>query len=234
MAILLTLILANLFVQLILGQQSVDSAKMMKNNLPEKIQHPLPDFEARIGSGEYPCPDAEAIAPCTCTSYYSIYLNCDNVTSAQLATIFQQDFPVKNIYELIIKFSPLLTSLDFDLNGVTMETLFVADSAVATIAPKFLEGSYETLNYITLESTELTTEGFPFETLVNYNNLTSVSLSDNNMDSLPIINSPSLQQLQMEHTRISEILPGELFDCMLNLLLGIILFSYLIQIIRAK
>ena len=209
MAILLRLVLASLFVKCIMVQKTVQGRKLMiRSFFPEKIQRPLPVLEARERSGDDQCPLAVLIAPCECAPFDPIDIICSDVTSEQLAAVFQ-DFPVSEIGNLYIHDSPLLTSLEFDLNGVTLNYLNVGHSGVATVAADFLEGSHETLQIISIWYSELTNEGFPFSSLANYSNLEQLDLTGNHMDTMPIISSLSLRYLNIVETRISEILPGK-------------------------
>ena len=158
---------------------------------------------------EYPCPDAEAILPCVCFYNESdIDISCNNVTAEDLSRVFQQEFPVKEINRLSIGMSPLLSILNFDLNGVTIKDLNVFIAPITEISPEFLSNSSSTLQIIYLQDTQLTTEGFPFETLQDYQVLLYLYIQSANLQYIPKLVSSSLAELSIYYTNISTITPG--------------------------
>ena len=210
MAILLRFIIVTVLTQHTLAQHNIRGEELREElALPSKSKNSASIRGTRSGREEYPCPDAEAIYPCRCTSGFFFYLTCRNVTSDQLTAIFQQDFPETHFDELEILDSPMLTSLNFDFNGVTLAIFVAYDTPIETIAPEFLMGSAGTLQALEIYDSKLTTEGFPFDTLASYDNLGSLILFGNNVDSVPSITSPSLKQLDIVQANISEILPGK-------------------------
>ena len=165
-------------------------------------------LESARQTKEFPCPDAAAILPCNCYYGPSIDIFCNNVTAEDLSRVFQQEFPVKEINQLSIRDSPLLSVLNFDLNGVTIKDLDVFNVPLAEISPEFLANSSGTLKSIILQYTELTTEGFPFETLHNYEVLQVMAIDYANLESIPKIVSQSLEGLEIHFTNVSAITPG--------------------------
>ena len=211
MGIFLKFLIVTAFVLCLSGQHNAESERLSEKFQKTPKTRNLDSIrESRTGSGEYPCPDEEVISPCVCfTDGVEILLECVNVTSDQLTTVFQQDFPEKNLGEIHIANSSTLTSLDFDLNGVTVEVFLTSGTPIETISPEFLLGSTETLEGVQMYDSQLTNDGFPFDTLASYEKLQILELVGNNIDSLPIITSSSLIALAIDEAHISEILPSQ-------------------------
>ena len=161
----------------------------------------------------FPCPDEKAIEPCYCTvvDESELHLVCPtNSTRDQLANVFQQDFPVKNFYEFYLHHNDLIETLDFSLNGVTFERIwfYPGPFAINEISPEFFLDSADTLTYWSLPQSQLTENGFPFETLSSYTVLDYIDLSQAPISEIPPIVSPKLRYIDLYQIQVSTIEPG--------------------------
>ena len=105
--------------------------------------------EEKESEGPY-CPTASDILPCICIPNILevpvlVTLECTNVNSKQLATVFQQDFPVQNMFELKISdsFEPL--TLNFSTNGISFESIDIYNIGLLDIQEEFFAASFDRL-----------------------------------------------------------------------------------------
>jgi hypothetical protein len=138
----------------------------------------------------WPCPTADAIAPCVCTwdEEYNLFLDCSAVkTVNELSNAFQAQFPFKNFSGLTIEQSGCtdcaLTELPAEVIGsvVTFKDITIMGTQLVSIQENVFSASRDTLTTLRLSSNEL--QSFPDETLGSYNVLSHIYLNNNNFDS---------------------------------------------------
>ena len=156
------------------------------------------------------CPEPDEILPCVCTieDTANIKLECTSITTEQLFNVFQQEFPVKNMSVLYVinSFEPLI--LNFSTNQLTFEEIGFNDVGSLAIYDEFLADSSARLKELKVIHAELTSDGFPFSTLPNYEVLDYIHLSRTGLTSLPTISSASLTFINIQNHDIDTIIPG--------------------------
>jgi len=161
----------------------------------------------------FPCPNAEAIAPCFCSRLPAgITLDCTNVTSeAQLQEVFTQNFPVKNFFEFKMDHSKSLISLNVSTNGVSFESISLFPgpfSSLSEVTEEFLGASRDTLSTLTIWRSDLSDDNFPFESLEDFSKLYSLNLVAAEFEYFPPLNSSTLGYLDLSSAHIQEIPEG--------------------------
>ncbi|XP_045102674.1 oplophorus-luciferin 2-monooxygenase non-catalytic subunit-like [Portunus trituberculatus] len=154
-----------------------------------------------------PCPDANAIYPCTCTTEdigTAIHLNmdCSDVTSdSRLQSVFQASFPFSNFWSLTINpviSHPALTTLSpYVFGEVTFVHVLIDNTYIHTVHEEAFSASHSTLTNLTLINSKI--NEFPFETMASFLHLRNLSLSNNRFPSLPNLESTSLEVLDLSH-----------------------------------
>lgn len=174
-----------------------------------------------------PCPNAEDIAPCTCTStseelllhmQLTKQIRCEGITDEQqLYDIFHGSFPVKH-YDKLYFDTYLFDNLSDDVFGdIKFKTVFTpnyGNGRLKSVGPEtFMKMSSE-LEILSLDYSNFT--NFPSETLNLYPKLIYLSLRESPLESFPIIQSESLKFLDVSHG-MYETIPSGAFDGMPNL-----------------
>ncbi|CAL4162530.1 unnamed protein product [Meganyctiphanes norvegica] len=137
---------------------------------------------------EQQCPDAEDIAPCTCT-YNSVSnaidLNCSAVESEeQLKQIFKADFPFKNFREFRIEDNNNIKVLEAAVfNGISFEKINIEHNHLEVIELQALNSCYETATVISLKSNNITS--FPFDELSQFSKLSYLYIRENSLSMIP-------------------------------------------------
>ena len=170
------------------------------------------DKEEKESEGPY-CPTASDILPCICIPHILevpvlVTLECTNVNSEQLATVFQQDFPVQNMFELKISDSPEPLTLNFSTNGVSFESIDIYNIGLLDIQEEFFAASFDRLVHLSIEDAESTVEGFPFSSLPRFQVLHTLDIISVGWTLLPTISSSSLTAITIESNDIESIIPG--------------------------
>ena len=189
-----------------LHQQETFLSKILNDDLDSNSKNSL----SRIGAED--CPEPEAIAPCICYSVTSTGVDCSNAeSSSQIATAFQQQFPLPQYARFVISGDSSITTLDFSTNGVAFSE-FVIESTTPSlefISATVFEDSAHVVKQITIINSSLTTQGFPFENLQFYTVLNTLNLQNSKIAQLPDIVSTSLDTLFLNVNDIEDINPGE-------------------------
>ena len=170
-----------------------------------------------------PCPDPEAILPCTCYQQLaSLHLDCTQVESEeQLSQVFQQNFPVKDFFKFEMTTNSRILTLDVPTNGVSFEyvDLFPGPFSLEAVGENFFLDSVDTLTDIRIHDTNLTTEGFIFSSMAAFPNLDMVDLSQSRLSYLPDLQNDNLRVFGAGFTDISTLNPGKrLFEFQFSLL----------------
>ncbi|XP_042216497.1 oplophorus-luciferin 2-monooxygenase non-catalytic subunit-like [Homarus americanus] len=184
-----------------------------------------------------PCPEAESISPCLCTSdgSYTMYMDCSAVESEkQLASIMSQKFPFPGFYSLVIKNNDNLKVLRSGALGVnTFQEFHITDGALQEVEVGALSGSYSTTTILDFNNNYITS--FPWERISSFisletlsarsnfialfptlvsNSLAYLDLSNNPMGSMPVtafINTPALKEIYIREIGIYNLPSGTFF-----------------------
>ena len=175
----------------------------------------IPKNSSHVTSGVFPCPDDTDIAPCVCTftNATDLTMDCSAVESIeQLATIFTQNFPVKEFYMFMINNNDKIQLLPDVFNGVSFRYLELYKVPnLAQITNYALADSRDTLENIHIYNSLLTEDTFPFSTLDQYTKLSYLYIYYCNIYFLPAFKSPSLQTLTIVYGHISELPAGKIY-----------------------
>ena len=156
------------------------------------------------------CPASLDILPCNCVAEAPtrVYLDCIGANSEQLANVFQQDFPVQNMTMLYIRNSSDPLILDFSTNGLSFQEIEIINTGLLEIHEEFFSSSYEKLLILIFSNVELTSEGFPFTSLPEFQVLSGLNMISVGLNILPTISSRSLVNLVITLNDIDTIEPG--------------------------
>ncbi|CAL4065474.1 unnamed protein product [Meganyctiphanes norvegica] len=169
-----------------------------------------------------PCPNAEDIAPCICNyleDWDSMDMDCDDLADDQeLYDVFHAYFPFTNFRTLHLKTDHLDTLSDEVFGDVTFENVWAITKygvgTLTSVSPKTFMKSASTLKLLYMYYNNVT--DFPFETLINYTQLTDFSLLGNPIHDFPIIQSETLSYLNLGKAVYATIPAGAL-DSLPNL-----------------
>lgn len=161
----------------------------------------------------FPCPYAAAILPCVCTvdDTSNITVDCTEVDSEeQLAAVFQQDFPVKELYQFSMANNSAVKTLDNFLNGVTFDRVSLEPGpfVLETVSEQFLLALKDTLQYLSISYSNLTTEQFPFAVLPSMNLLETLRFYGSEFNSIPPILAPKLSLFLVNYSPVDRLLNG--------------------------
>lgn len=160
------------------------------------------------------CPQVD-LSPCSCNLYFDdqLILTCDKVQSdAELAAVFENEFPSTAFYSLEIENSPGVTSLGDILKGFTFRNLILSVLPnLKLIEEDFLSSVSENLEDIYLDFVATNSSlQFPFEMLPLLPNLRSLIFTRVPTLQLPQeITSDSIQVLFIEDCGLTEIPAGK-------------------------
>ncbi|XP_018016768.1 oplophorus-luciferin 2-monooxygenase non-catalytic subunit [Hyalella azteca] len=159
----------------------------------------------------FPCPDAADIAPCICYTDERdlLHLDCSLVpTEKYLETIFQQNFPVKHFQSFDLFDNSHITTLGDIFNGLTFVEVFVERCVnLREISQYWLADSRDTLVYLSIANTSLTSDAFPFISMDSYTRLEALFVPTNDFTFIPPIHSATIQGVAFESGMISVIEP---------------------------
>lgn len=187
----------------------------------------LPNFQRSFEpTSDFPCPDAAAIAPCVCAegAQNTINLDCTELESEdQLAAVFQQEFPVKNLNEFRMSNNSAILMLKNVFNGVSFESVVLAPGpfALASISEYFFLEMRSFLRHFQLENSNLISDSFPFATIPAMEVLETLLIEGSRFTWIPKIYSPTIGVLGFTGLLTDVIEPGTFDDVPKNHLLGL-------------
>ena len=179
-----------------------------------ELKHFPRDFDAKLREKEGPyCPPAQDILPCVCEASNAtlVHLSCYNVTSEELANVFKQDFPVNELEELSIINSTAPLTLNFSTNVVSFAAIEFSNTGSLEIRSEFFASSFDRLEYLSFTQVEFTSDGFPFNSLPNFETLYELAFYTIGLSTLPAISSGSLIYIFINSNDIESIEPGKDF-----------------------
>lgn len=167
---------------------------------------------SRRETREPPCPNATDIAPCVCYQDLidRLILECYEIESEeQLETIFQQNFPVKEFYNLFLDMSPFLRTLGGSVfNGVSFVVVELYRSGIEVINEYALADSLETLESLYIKESLVHESTFPFFTFSSYSKLTVLNVFTSELTGIPSLSSSSVENIGITDAAITEIDAG--------------------------
>lgn len=195
------------------------------------------------------CPNGADIHPCECivsSDGLSLDMDCSKVLDEeQLEAVFQADFPTSTFRRFTIHQNKQLQILrDGTFNFVTFEEIWITDGILEKVEDAALSSSAPTVRSLIFNLNNISV--FPFSTLSDFKELLSLDLRVNNLQGFPKLASSTLQTLYLSHnplgglpvdafagtpsiidlhlsnTKITQILPGKFI--IVNLLLIILLY----------
>lgn len=194
------------------------AAHRESSNLSEHVhaehlleQHPAAERSlAGSDRADPTCPDPTLIEPCVCTvgSLNNVSLDCTLVESKdQLAAVFQQDFPVKELYKFSMANNTAVEILGNILNDVTIQRLelYPGPFALEHISEYFLIGSKDVLSDIRIRDSALASNNFPFAVLSTFEALESLEVVRSNLTWLPNITGSGLRVVRLIFGQTEEI-----------------------------
>lgn len=178
---------------------------------PYERDHPHSYFK------DFPCPNAEDIAPCTCTYLEDesvMDMECKHLADEQeLYEVFQAAMPDPNFRRLELVTKNIGTLSYYIFGNATFEevvTNVVVPGTTSHVGPKTFINSLSTLRVLLLYKNELTENDFPFDTLSQYTALRHLSFYNNHISVFPSIESSTLKDLDMGNNPYREIPAGAL------------------------
>lgn len=187
----------------------------------------------------YPCPSGGDINPCKCISapggLFPIDMKCpDTTTEAELTTVFQANFPYKKFRSFYMDGNQNINTLSDTMLGdvVSFKKFQVDNGALTTVESGALEPSVNQTYMIHFYQNSIT--AFPFDLLSQMPMLSELRLYGNQITGFPTISSqsleilslgsnplgvlpetafastPSLREIHLYGSGITEILPGKL------------------------
>jgi hypothetical protein len=175
-----------------------------------------------IATKEWPCPDAESIAPCVCTSdeNYALVLDCSQAVSTdELANAFKTPFPFNEFDALKIKQADcetcFITSLPAGVFGsdVTFKDVDISGTRIEVVEEGVFSASHAKLKTLRLTLNQIHT--FPFESLENYQALGYFYLDKNQIQVETPIPSLTFEHLTIINLSSNKIIisPDFVSDC---------------------
>lgn len=154
---------------------------------------------------EFPCPEVEDIAPCTCTKVdvgETLSLDCSNVVDdVQLANVFKAPFPFKNFTRLTMianPEAPRINIVNLDENifqDITFANIHISHTNLEFIHPTAFDLSAPMIETLIVTDSFLVL--FPFD-LVDYAPLLyDLRVFRNNLVHMPEMSSDTLQFLEI-------------------------------------
>ncbi|TOF89014.1 hypothetical protein CGJ15_24720 [Vibrio parahaemolyticus] len=154
---------------------------------------------------DWPCPDANDFYPCLCIYDeldHTLSIDCSLVeTNEELAQAFENVvFPFTYLKEFKLEqdANPNVSLDTVGLNtfqDLTFERIIISGTKIEIIFEEDFYGSHETLTYLNLQNNKI--KHFPFISVQLYPSLQTLILDDNQIPSLPEIQSDSLEILSI-------------------------------------
>lgn len=168
-----------------------------------------------LSNEEWPCPPHNEIMPCDCTAQQDLTLimDCSAVRNdEELVSAFDHDqFPLTYFQEFKIIQDPdnpsykLNTIAQGTLGETTYQIVNIHGTKVQRVEDGAFDMSHTTLQLLDLSSNKL--QIFPFESLGAYDQLGTFRIDNNNLYSLPPIESSSLTVFGASDNRGLQLLP---------------------------
>ncbi|CAG0902078.1 unnamed protein product [Darwinula stevensoni] len=166
-------------------------------------------------SGQFPCPDPEDISPCTCDHYTEwnendIHVDCSSATTSEIFSIFNDVPWLSKLTGFNMWYNRAVTELSEGIFGdVTFESITITGASNLTaVHESVLLASKDSLELATCVYCSL--EDFPWDVLPQMVALKVVGLEGNDLMTIPGLQSPTLEHLDLSYNRISA-LEGEWF-----------------------
>ena len=160
-----------------------------------------------------PCPEAADIAPCVCSlEDEGLYLDCSLVQSDDdLARVFQQKFPLKELWQFYIYNNDRIHYLTDILNGVTFREIFLHSVPNLTfVSDNVVVENKLVLESIYIHNSKLSEETFFVPLLEILKKLRYFYMGDSAFTNFPeALVSESLETFQFRHGTLSHLSPGE-------------------------
>jgi len=157
----------------------------------------------------FPCPEPEDIAPCLCTALTNgeLVLDCSKVSSdEQLASVFQQHFPVTNFNSFLLLDNTHITNIGNDFNEVTFQDVSLNYVPNLLHVSNFLfESSKNTLQQIYIFNSKLSEETFPIWEIDRLTNLFALQIHQSHFKALPQLNSKTLEIFEVTNANVSSL-----------------------------
>lgn len=162
--------------------------------------------EMAAGPRSWPCPDATAISPCTCTNVaslnYALDIDCSLATTdSDITTAFSAEFPFDDIANFTIETGGATNTFSiFDQNmfqSKWFSSIYVVDTNLETIEEGVFALSHDTLETLSLQRNKLIK--FPFEIILEYTKLRYIHLNGNNIKELPQLSSNTIHEVNMNN-----------------------------------
>lgn len=190
-----------------------DSIETTKINRLENAHENLPDLAwTRSDGGEptkdFPCPAPQGIFPCVCSYNGSeITIGCyGNINETTLENVFKSSFPLTELYRLNIFDNDELVYLGDILQDLTfVEVAVERCHNLEEVSQFWLDNSRNTLEYLAITHSSLTTEKFPFISMDSYRQLHTLFMGYSNFTFLPSLYSDTLTEIAFESANITYI-----------------------------
>lgn len=157
-----------------------------------------------------PCPEPADIFPCVCTvgTENRMVMNCSAVESEdQLARVFSSNIPFTKFYKLEIEGNQNLKVLrKGDLGPVSFQSIHIEKGVLEEVQYEAFAQSYATAESIDLTLNNVS--AFPFEELPLFTSLVNLLLTDNSIPIIPMLQSDSLNYINLVRNLFSEIPVG--------------------------
>ena len=163
-----------------------------------------------VGTTNDYCPDAEAIAPCTCTTNVTVYISCYNqsLSESDLERIFSAEFPAKYMTELKMQYIDGLTRIGNIFHDLKFSYIRIYNTSIEEIADDAFINMEGHLSEISIKDSRISTEQFPFETLANYTYFFDLQITDSMLTWLPDLYSRYISRIDFSNNAISTISPS--------------------------
>ena len=144
---------------------------------------------------EWPCPNAEDIEPCICTTddtTYEIFIDCSSVASDdELQRVFSANIPLEHIYSFTILDNANIRVLNSTSFGPAyFSTVSITGTSLIEVQDGTFAKSHEYLEILDLSNNAL--QIFPFELNSEYTVLRTLNLSANRIPTAQNLESNSL------------------------------------------
>ncbi|XP_037793527.1 oplophorus-luciferin 2-monooxygenase non-catalytic subunit-like [Penaeus monodon] len=154
-----------------------------------------------------PCPDPQDISPCVCTvdEQHNMKLDCSQVESEdQLAQVFSSYIPFTHFHSLYISGNQHLKILrNGALGPASFEWIHITEGVLEEVQDEALSQSYPTASHINFQANNVSR--FPFYELPLFTSLVHLQMQTNSLESFPVLNSDTLQEIVLNENLFGEI-----------------------------
>ncbi|XP_066976098.1 oplophorus-luciferin 2-monooxygenase non-catalytic subunit-like [Macrobrachium rosenbergii] len=159
------------------------------------------------------CPDAEVISPCFCyvVDDHLMNLDCTGVyDELELLLVFKTEFPESRFNKFIVSENRYIQVLsEGSLDRATFSQIIFRKGKLFIVESNFAKQSFQTLNHLDFTGNQIS--HFPFQELQAFTVLRDLFLTDNKIESFPVLGSRTLERLSLSYNPIG-FLPREAFD----------------------